>query len=189
MITFQSETFTLTVMDSFYSDGTRSSSQTFAERIRYGNKQEMSLKHLTDLFNRRYLYWQIRKKQPDFTEDQISIVWPMCSLPQQGNGRDCGVYSLLFGLYAVLAIPIDFTDRHMEYFRRKIAWDLLSGRIHLALADQHADRKCFRSVCLQIKTVGYTFRWLCSRGVTSRRAPRHGDLVGASECTGLLAPR
>jgi hypothetical protein len=89
--------------------------------------------HFSPSGYRQYLHWQIRKQQPDFAETQIFVEWLERAIPQQGNDRDCGIYALLFGLYAVLGLPMTFSVCHMDYFRRKLAWDLLSGHIHLAI--------------------------------------------------------
>jgi Ulp1 protease family, C-terminal catalytic domain len=89
---------------------------------------------------RQYLHWQIRKQQPGFTEERILVERLGRILPQQDNVRDCGVFALMYGLYTVLGLTVHFSAWHMSYFRRKLAWDLLSGRIHLPIEPEANDR-------------------------------------------------
>jgi hypothetical protein len=133
MIVFNSASSTLTVMDSFYSDGSRPASEHFVAKIRLALFYECDCALVNRAGYRQYLHWQIRKQQPGFTEERITVEWPEDTIPQQRNGCDCGVFSLMFGLYRALGLPFDFTAMNMEYYRRKVAWDLLSWRVNLVV--------------------------------------------------------
>ena len=60
-------------------------------------------------------------------EDVLS--WPRefpKRIPQQRNGCDCGVFTLLFANYAGRAAPFDFSQAHIDDFRVRIVHELLS---------------------------------------------------------------
>ena len=60
-------------------------------------------------------------------EDVLS--WPRefpKRIPQQKNGCDCGVFTLLFANYAGRAAPFDFEQSHIDDFRVRIVHELLS---------------------------------------------------------------
>lgn len=46
-------------------------------------------------------------------------------IPQQFNGCDCGVFTLLFANYVGRAAPLDFTQAHIDNFRVRIVHELL----------------------------------------------------------------
>ncbi|CAK5066217.1 unnamed protein product [Meloidogyne enterolobii] len=52
----------------------------------------------------------------------------LLDVPQQQNGIDCGIFSLLFAYYEVDGRCMDFTQEHISYFRRKICRDLLPSQ-------------------------------------------------------------
>ncbi|GAB4818844.1 hypothetical protein N2152v2_005890 [Parachlorella kessleri] len=51
------------------------------------------------------------------------------NIPQQQNGCDCGVFTLLFADYAGRDAPMTFTQRDIDYFRVKIVNELLNLHI------------------------------------------------------------
>ena len=57
------------------------------------------------------------------------------SIPQQFNGFDCGVFEIVSAIYETsivgntLGIPLSYTQQDMPYIRRRIAKDLLQGRL------------------------------------------------------------
>ena len=57
------------------------------------------------------------------------------SIPQQMNGDDCGVFLIVCIIFATsivgntLGIPLMYQQMNMPYFRRRIAKDLLQGRL------------------------------------------------------------
>lgn len=42
-------------------------------------------------------------------------------VPVQTNGCDCGVFALTFAEYLSRGMSLDFSQEHMEYFRKMIA--------------------------------------------------------------------
>ena len=51
-------------------------------------------------------------------------------VPQQKNGFDCGVFACKFGEYASRYAPIDFSQQHMPYFRRRMIWEIVNGAFY-----------------------------------------------------------
>ncbi len=51
-------------------------------------------------------------------------------VPRQKNGFDCGVFACKFGEYASRRSPIDFSQDHMPYFRRRMIWEIVNGTFY-----------------------------------------------------------
>jgi Ulp1 family protease len=51
----------------------------------------------------------------------------IADLPQQKNIFDCGVFTLLFARCVVEGRPINFEQPHIPFYRRKIAFDILTN--------------------------------------------------------------
>ncbi|XP_024035640.1 putative ubiquitin-like-specific protease 1B [Citrus clementina] len=53
-------------------------------------------------------------------------------VPQQQPGSgDCGVFMLMFTMYLMFGLKLDFDSSHGHYFRKKIAVDIFTGDIAL----------------------------------------------------------
>ncbi|XP_024955843.2 putative ubiquitin-like-specific protease 1B [Citrus sinensis] len=53
-------------------------------------------------------------------------------VPQQEPGSsDCGVFMLMFTMYLMFGLKLDFDSSHGHYFRKKIAVDIFTGDIAL----------------------------------------------------------
>lgn len=68
-----------------------------------------------------------KKKQPYDMND-----WKLQSaknIPQQMNGSDCGVFSCMFAEYACANKKITFTQDDMPYFRNKMVYEILKGKL------------------------------------------------------------
>ncbi|KAM8718495.1 hypothetical protein ACLKA7_001665 [Drosophila subpalustris] len=50
-------------------------------------------------------------------------------VPQQTNGSDCGVFSCMFAEYITRNKPLNFSQEHMEYFRKKMVLEICSGEL------------------------------------------------------------
>ena len=50
-------------------------------------------------------------------------------IPQQHNGCDCGVFTLLFANYVGRGAPMDFNQADIDDFRVRIVHELLSLRV------------------------------------------------------------
>ncbi|NXK29349.1 SENP2 protease, partial [Arenaria interpres] len=46
-------------------------------------------------------------------------------IPQQLNGSDCGVFTCKYADYVSRDKPMNFTQTHMPYFRRRMVWEII----------------------------------------------------------------
>lgn len=51
--------------------------------------------------------------------------------PQQRNGSDCGVFSCMFAEFISRESKISFDQQHMPYFRRKMIFEIINGKLIL----------------------------------------------------------
>jgi sentrin-specific protease 1 len=51
--------------------------------------------------------------------------------PQQRNGSDCGVFSCMFAEFLSRESKVSFDQQHMQYFRRKMVFEIATGRLLL----------------------------------------------------------
>jgi sentrin-specific protease 1 len=51
--------------------------------------------------------------------------------PQQKNGSDCGVFSCQFAEFISRDSPVSFEQQHMPYFRRKMIYEIATGKMLL----------------------------------------------------------
>lgn len=51
--------------------------------------------------------------------------------PKQHNGSDCGVFSCMFAEFVCRDSKISFDQQHMPYFRRKMVYEIMSGKLLL----------------------------------------------------------
>lgn len=54
---------------------------------------------------------------------------PAKDIPQQMNGSDCGVFSCMFAEYICANKKITFTQQDMPYFRNKMVYEILKGKL------------------------------------------------------------
>ncbi|XP_016974245.1 sentrin-specific protease 1 [Drosophila rhopaloa] len=52
-------------------------------------------------------------------------------LPRQGNNSDCGVFSCMFAEYLTRYAPLTFTQDNVDYFRKKMALEIVDGKLWL----------------------------------------------------------
>lgn len=50
---------------------------------------------------------------------------PTEKIPQQGNDRDCGVFTCKYADYISRGCPITFSQQHMPLFRKRMVWEIL----------------------------------------------------------------
>ncbi|NXN68022.1 SENP2 protease, partial [Himantopus himantopus] len=50
-------------------------------------------------------------------------------IPQQLNGSDCGVFMCKYADYIARDKPLNFTQTHMPYFRRKMVWEIIHQQL------------------------------------------------------------
>ncbi|CAH1238982.1 SENP2 [Branchiostoma lanceolatum] len=51
------------------------------------------------------------------------------NIPQQMNGSDCGMFACKFAEYASRDASINFDQKHMPYFRRRMVWEILHKKL------------------------------------------------------------
>ncbi len=61
--------------------------------------------------------------------DWILVPGDKTCCPQQTNGVDCGIFSMLCADCLAENSPLEYSQKHMPFFRVKIACDILSGRV------------------------------------------------------------
>lgn len=69
------------------------------------------------------------KKGVDLDPSEWKLVSSSRHVPQQENGYDCGVFSIINADFASDNLPFRYTQGHMPYFRRKICNDILKGSL------------------------------------------------------------
>ncbi|NXC25353.1 SENP1 protease, partial [Campylorhamphus procurvoides] len=50
-------------------------------------------------------------------------------IPQQMNGSDCGMFTCKYADCITKDKPINFTQQHMPYFRKRMAWEILHRKL------------------------------------------------------------
>ncbi|XP_005062149.2 PREDICTED: sentrin-specific protease 1, partial [Ficedula albicollis] len=50
-------------------------------------------------------------------------------IPQQMNGSDCGMFACRYAECISKDKPINFTQQHMPYFRKRMAWEILHRKL------------------------------------------------------------
>ncbi|KAE9548065.1 hypothetical protein FO519_008723 [Halicephalobus sp. NKZ332] len=58
--------------------------------------------------------------------------WILCvdsNIPRQQNGYDCGIFACQYAQYIASGKPIFFTQGRMSYFRRRMQYEILRGKL------------------------------------------------------------
>ncbi|XP_062988402.1 sentrin-specific protease 2 isoform X2 [Elgaria multicarinata webbii] len=50
-------------------------------------------------------------------------------IPQQLNGSDCGMFTCKYAEFISRDKPIEFTQRHMPYYRKRMVWEILHQQL------------------------------------------------------------
>ncbi|XP_006729344.1 sentrin-specific protease 1-like [Leptonychotes weddellii] len=50
-------------------------------------------------------------------------------IPQQMNGSDCGMFACKYADCITKDRPINFTQQHMPYFRKRMVWEILHRKL------------------------------------------------------------
>ena len=69
------------------------------------------------------------KKGLDIDSTEWRLVSGSRAVPQQENGFDCGVFTIINADFASDDLPYRYTQGHMPYFRTKICNDILKGSL------------------------------------------------------------
>lgn len=89
------------------------------------HKDETCLKNLA-----QYIKDEYKNKRNEDRSDVLS--WPRLfpkNVPQQQNGCDCGVFTILFADYLSQNAIMDFNQKDIPDFRVKIVCDMLRKRV------------------------------------------------------------
>ncbi|WP_342265071.1 Ulp1 family isopeptidase [Cardinium endosymbiont of Philonthus spinipes] len=76
-----------------------------------------------------YLSQEITDKQQGKLNQDEWRLKCLKDLPQQKNHSDCGVFVCKFADYVARDAPINFTQHDMPYFRKRIAIEILNGKL------------------------------------------------------------
>ncbi|XP_055952387.1 uncharacterized protein LOC129988238 isoform X2 [Argiope bruennichi] len=71
-----------------------------------------------------------KKDKLDITMDPNEYSIEMVKdIPQQMNGSDCGMFTLKYAEYLSRDVPITFSQEHMQYFRRRMIFEILDKKL------------------------------------------------------------
>ncbi|NXX82690.1 SENP1 protease, partial [Urocolius indicus] len=57
------------------------------------------------------------------------VSFSLQEIPQQMNGSDCGMFACKYADCITKDKPINFTQQHMPYFRKRMAWEILHRKL------------------------------------------------------------
>ncbi|NXL84500.1 SENP1 protease, partial [Alectura lathami] len=70
------------------------------------------------------------KKRKEFdTNGWLLLSKKSQEIPQQMNGSDCGMFACKYADCITKDKPINFTQQHMPYFRKRMAWEILHRKL------------------------------------------------------------
>ncbi|XP_075301775.1 sentrin-specific protease 1 isoform X2 [Opisthocomus hoazin] len=70
------------------------------------------------------------KKRKEFDANGWSLLSKRSQeIPQQMNGSDCGMFACKYADCITKDKPINFTQQHMPYFRKRMAWEILHRKL------------------------------------------------------------
>ena len=78
----------------------------------------------------RYLGDEAKKLGRGFLPNEWELVpTDLINTPQQLNGYDCGVFTIMFTDFLTDNLPLDFSQEHMLLFRKKICANIIRGSL------------------------------------------------------------
>ncbi|XP_059574154.1 sentrin-specific protease 1 isoform X2 [Alligator mississippiensis] len=70
------------------------------------------------------------KKRKEFDDNGwLQLCKKSQEIPQQMNGSDCGMFACKYADCITKDKPINFTQQHMPYFRKRMAWEILHRKL------------------------------------------------------------
>lgn len=69
------------------------------------------------------------KKGIELDPNEFKLVSRERHVPQQENGFDCGVFSIICADYLTDDLPLDYGQNDMWYFRKKICASIIKGTL------------------------------------------------------------
>uniref|UniRef100_A0AC34GQ78 Ubiquitin-like protease family profile domain-containing protein n=2 Tax=Panagrolaimus sp. ES5 TaxID=591445 RepID=A0AC34GQ78_9BILA len=98
------------------------------QKIEYYDSMLGNNRQVFDILS-SYIYGEMKdKKKQEICTDQ----WERnCrkDIPTQQNGSDCGMFACKFAEYASRRAPIDFNQKHMPYFRKRMVWEICQQKL------------------------------------------------------------
>ena len=81
----------------------------------------------------RLLMWYLRQEAWERNQTEVDLdgfvqVSRVKNLCRQDNSVDCGVFTVMYAEYLSRRSAIDFTQEDMEYFRCKVAYEILINK-------------------------------------------------------------
>ena len=98
----------------------------------YDSLLERYRHHAEDYLNGalRYLGDEAKKLGRGFLPNEWELVpTDLINTPQQLNGYDCGVFTIMFTDFLTDNLPLDFSQEHMLLFRKKICANIIRGSL------------------------------------------------------------
>ncbi|XP_014279148.1 sentrin-specific protease 1 isoform X3 [Halyomorpha halys] len=89
-----------------------------------GHDNNECLRHISN-----YLIAEHEVKQSSLLDLIDWKVQNIKNIPQQMNGSDCGIFACTYAEYCSRRAPFDFDQSKMQYFRRKMIYEIITGQL------------------------------------------------------------
>lgn len=89
-----------------------------------GHDNNECLRHISN-----YLIAEHEVKQGSLLDLIDWKVQNIKNIPQQMNGSDCGIFACTYAEYCSRRAPFDFDQSKMQYFRRKMIYEIITGQL------------------------------------------------------------
>ncbi|KYO44117.1 sentrin-specific protease 1 isoform B [Alligator mississippiensis] len=89
------------------------------------------LVYSSETWSTQYLKQEsLDKKRKEFDDNGwLQLCKKSQEIPQQMNGSDCGMFACKYADCITKDKPINFTQQHMPYFRKRMAWEILHRKL------------------------------------------------------------
>jgi len=77
----------------------------------------------------QYLEDEMKDKKKEVLDTRGWTLSNVQSIPQQMNGSDCGIFACTFAEFLSRRATFTFSQEDMQYFRRKMVWEILQGEL------------------------------------------------------------
>lgn len=75
----------------------------------------------------------IKVNESSFNPDEWELTSTTHHVPQQENGFDCGVFSIMYADFITDNLPLSFSQEDMPFYRKKICANILRGSLNYPL--------------------------------------------------------
>ncbi|KFM82657.1 Sentrin-specific protease 1, partial [Stegodyphus mimosarum] len=76
-----------------------------------------------------YLIEEMKDKKGKVLEKGVYSTRIVKDIPMQMNGSDCGMFTLKYAEYLARDAKLTFSQKHMQYFRRRMVYELLTNQL------------------------------------------------------------